>query len=58
MGIVGKAARAVGLPTPLAAAAEQLYLIGQAQGLGSADDSAVIKAIAPTAIQVGPSQPC
>ena len=57
MGIVGKAARTVGLPTPLAAAAEQLYLIGQAQGLGSADDSAVIKAIAPTAVQVGPSQP-
>jgi 3-hydroxyisobutyrate dehydrogenase len=33
MGIVGQATRAAGLPTPLAAAAEQLYLIGQAQVL-------------------------
>lgn len=48
MGIVGKATRGVGLPSPLAAAAEQLYLLGQAQGLGAADDSAVIKVIAPT----------
>ena len=48
MGIVGKAARAAGLPSPLAAAAEQLYLLGQAQGLGAADDSAVIKVVAPT----------
>jgi len=47
MGIVGKAARAAGLPSPLAAAAEQLYLLGQAQGLGAADDSAVIKVVAP-----------
>ncbi|WP_424466650.1 NAD(P)-dependent oxidoreductase [Pseudoclavibacter helvolus] len=47
MGIVGKASRAVGLPTPVAAAAEQLYLLGQAQGLGAADDSAVILAVAP-----------
>lgn len=53
MGIVGKAARTVGLPTPLAATAEQLYLIGRAQGLGAADDSAVIKAIAPTAAHTG-----
>jgi len=48
MGIVGKAARSVGLPSPLAAAAEQLYLLGQAQGLGAADDSAVIRVVAPT----------
>lgn len=48
MGIVGKATRAAGLPSPLAAAAEQLYLLGQAQGLGAADDSAVIKVLAPT----------
>ena len=47
MGIVGKAARSVGLATPVAAAAEQLYLLGQAQGIGTADDSAVIRAIAP-----------
>lgn len=47
MGIVGKAARAAGLATPVAAAAEQLYLLGQAQGLGAVDDSAVIRAVAP-----------
>ncbi|MFC4223729.1 NAD(P)-dependent oxidoreductase [Lysinibacter cavernae] len=47
MGIVGKAARAAGLATPVAAAAEQLYLIGKAQGLSAKDDSAVITAIAP-----------
>ncbi|MDQ4500858.1 NAD(P)-dependent oxidoreductase [Sinomonas sp. ASV322] len=47
MGIVGKAARAAGLASPVAAAAEQLYLLGQAQGLAAHDDSAVIKVIAP-----------
>ncbi|MEA5454264.1 NAD(P)-dependent oxidoreductase [Sinomonas sp. JGH33] len=48
MGIVGKAARAAGLASPVAAAAEQLYLLGHAQGLSAHDDSAVIKVIAPT----------
>jgi len=48
MGIVGKATRAAGLPSPLAAAAEQVYLLGQAQGLGAADDSAIIKVVVPT----------
>ncbi|MEX0152994.1 MULTISPECIES: NAD(P)-dependent oxidoreductase [Microbacterium] len=47
MGIVGDAARRVGLPTPVAAAAEQLYLTGRSQGLGSRDDSSVIRAVAP-----------
>lgn len=47
MGIVTSAARAVGLPTPVAAAAEQLYLLGAAQGLGAADDSAVLRVVAP-----------
>lgn len=47
MGIVNKAARAAHLATPLAAAAEQLYLLGEAQGLGEKDDSAVIRVIAP-----------
>lgn len=47
MGIVGSAARTVGLATPVAAAAEQLYLIGQAAGLAAADDSSVIKVVAP-----------
>ena len=48
MGIVGAAARRVGLPAPLAAAAEQSYLVAQTQGLGAADDSAVIRITAPT----------
>ncbi|MET1035686.1 MAG: NAD(P)-dependent oxidoreductase [Arthrobacter sp.] len=48
MGIVTKAAREVALPTPLAATAEQLYLLGQAQGLGAEDDSAVIRVVAPS----------
>ena len=47
MGIVGKATRAAGLATPVAAAAEQLYLLGQAQGLAAADDSALIRVVAP-----------
>jgi 3-hydroxyisobutyrate dehydrogenase len=48
MGIVGDAVRSAGLPSPLATSAEQLYLIAQAQGLGTSDDSSVIRAIAPT----------
>nr|WP_277819743.1 NAD(P)-dependent oxidoreductase [Arthrobacter bussei] len=47
LGIVGNASRAAGLAAPVAAAAEQLFLLGQVQGLGTADDSAVIKVIAP-----------
>lgn len=47
MGIVGKAARNIGLATPVAAAAEQLYLLGTAQGLAAKDDSAIITALAP-----------
>lgn len=42
MGLVVSAARARKLPTPLAAAAEQLYLAGTAEGLGRRDDSAVV----------------
>ncbi|UCR89987.1 NAD(P)-dependent oxidoreductase [Mycetocola spongiae] len=47
MGIVTSAARAQGLATPIAAAAEQTYLLGAAQGLATADDSAVIRVTAP-----------
>ena len=47
MGIVGDAARAVGLATPVALAAEQLFMIGQAYGMGSSDDSSVIRVVAP-----------
>jgi len=49
MGIVTTAARGSGLATPVAAAAEQLYLLGQAQGLAARDDSSVITVLAPTA---------
>lgn len=47
MGIVNSAARTVGLATPIAAAAEALYLIGQANGQGANDDSSVIRVVAP-----------
>lgn len=47
LGIVGRAARNAGLAAPVAAAAEQLFLLGQTQGLESADDSAVIRVVAP-----------
>ncbi|WP_370450296.1 NAD(P)-dependent oxidoreductase [Cryobacterium sp. TMS1-20-1] len=47
MGIVTAAARSFGLATPVAAAAEQVYLLGQASGLAAHDDSAVIRVIAP-----------
>ena len=49
MGIVTSAARFVGLSTPVAAAAEQLYIQGGARGLGACDDSSVIRVIAPSA---------
>ncbi|MFP7761019.1 NAD(P)-dependent oxidoreductase [Marisediminicola sp. LYQ85] len=49
LGIVTTAARAAGLATPVAAAAEQLFLVGQAAGLAAEDDSAVIRVIAPSA---------
>lgn len=48
LGIVGDAARAAHLATPVAAAAEQLFLLGEAAGLGDRDDSAVIRVVAPT----------
>ena len=42
MGLVVGAAKARKLPTPLAAAAEQLYLAGAAEGLGRRDDSSLV----------------
>ena len=47
MGIVTGAAKSVHLATPVAAAAEQLFLLGEAQGLAAGDDSAVITVVAP-----------
>lgn len=51
MGIVTSAARSLHLSTPVASAAEQLYLLGEAHELAAADDSAVIKVVAPKAAQ-------
>ncbi|MFT0846980.1 NAD(P)-dependent oxidoreductase [Actinomycetaceae bacterium L2_0104] len=48
MGIVNSAARAVGIATPIAAAAENLYVIAEAAGNGAKDDSSVITVMAPT----------
>ncbi|MFD1722266.1 NAD(P)-dependent oxidoreductase [Amnibacterium endophyticum] len=48
LGIVGDAARSAGMAAPVAAAAEQLFLLGAAQGLATEDDSAVIRVVAPT----------
>ena len=42
MGLVVAAAKAQKLPTPLAAAAEQLYLTGAAEGLGRRDDASLV----------------
>jgi 3-hydroxyisobutyrate dehydrogenase len=43
MGLVIDAARSTSFPTPLATAAEQLYLAGHRAGLGRRDDSSVIE---------------
>jgi 3-hydroxyisobutyrate dehydrogenase/putative dehydrogenase len=45
MGLVTDAARATSYPTPLASAAEQLYLAGRRAGLGKRDDSTVIEVL-------------
>ncbi|MDC4233789.1 NAD(P)-dependent oxidoreductase [Actinomyces sp. B33] len=47
MGIVTAAAKSVGLSVPLAAAAEQLYVLGAAQGRAADDDSTVIRVLSP-----------
>ena len=47
MGIVTSVGRACHVPLPLAAAAEQLYLIAEAAGLGAQDDSSVVTILSP-----------
>ena len=47
MGIVTSVGRASHVPLPLAAAAEQLYLIAEAAGLGAQDDSTVVTILSP-----------
>ncbi|CAM3023321.1 NAD(P)-dependent oxidoreductase [Actinomyces slackii] len=48
MGIVTAAAKSAGLSTPVAAAAEQLYLQGARRGLAAQDDSSIITVLAPS----------
>ena len=47
MGIVTSVGRTSHVPLPLAAAAEQLYLIAEAAGLGAQDDSSVVTILSP-----------
>jgi 3-hydroxyisobutyrate dehydrogenase len=54
MGIVTSIGRETHVPLPLAAAAEQLYLLGEAQGLGAHDDSSVVTVLSPTTSRRGP----
>lgn len=41
------AAKDAGMAVPVAAAAEQLYLMGYVRGQGAMDDSTVIRVLAP-----------
>jgi 3-hydroxyisobutyrate dehydrogenase len=54
MGIVTSVGRACHVPLPLAAAAEQLYLIAEAAGLGAQDDSSVVTVLSPGADATAP----
>lgn len=47
MGIVNTAARSLGLPTPVASAAETLFQLGVANGLAADDDSNIIRVVSP-----------
>ena len=47
MGIVTSVGRSAHVPLPLAAAAQQLYLIAEAGGLGAADDSSIVTVLSP-----------
>ena len=47
MGIVTGIGRETHVPLPLAAAAHQLYLLGEASGLGAQDDSSVVTVLSP-----------
>jgi 3-hydroxyisobutyrate dehydrogenase len=47
MGIVTGIAKNAHVPVPLAAAAEQLYLLGERAGLGARDDSSVVTVLSP-----------
>jgi 3-hydroxyisobutyrate dehydrogenase len=52
MGIVTTVGRTSHVPLPLAAAAQQLYLIAEAAGLGAHDDSSVVTVLSPNTEKV------
>ena len=43
LGIVLETGKSLNFPTPLAAAAHQLFLMGSSAGFGKEDDSALVK---------------
>ena len=47
MGLVAALAQGAHVPTPVAAAAEQLYLLAEHAGLGAHDDSSIVTMLAP-----------
>ncbi|KUO22081.1 NAD(P)-dependent oxidoreductase [Streptomyces dysideae] len=47
MGIVTGIAKSAHVPVPLAAAAEQLYLLGERSGLAAHDDSSIVTVLSP-----------
>jgi len=47
MGLVAALAQRAHVPTPVASAAEQLYLLAEHAGLGAHDDSSVVTMLAP-----------
>ncbi|MGH3388396.1 MAG: NAD-binding protein, partial [Actinomadura sp.] len=47
MAIVTGVARAAHVPVPLAAAAEQLYVLGERAGLAARDDSSIVTLLSP-----------
>lgn len=51
MGIVTDAGRAARVPLPLAAAAQQLYLLGHTAGMDARDDSSVVTLLSPPAAE-------
>ncbi|TDD56071.1 NAD(P)-dependent oxidoreductase [Saccharopolyspora elongata] len=51
MGIVAGIAKQAHVPTPLASAAQQLYLLGERAGLGGSDDSSVVTLLSPKEAQ-------
>ncbi len=51
MAIVGEVARNAHMPTPVASAAEQLYLLAEQAGLGPRDDSSVVSLFSPCRLE-------